>query len=80
MGRTKRKLRQATNATIAREARTALRTTRRDLFRNGTHPAFTTAVGRSSKDSDFEELRTALVNAEIRPRDDKRRVSVAVET
>ena len=47
---------------------------------DGTHPAFSTIVGHGSKDGDFEELRTALVNAEIRPRDDKRTVSVAVET
>jgi hypothetical protein len=47
---------------------------------DGTHPAFTTVVGRSSKDSDFEALRAALMNAEIRPRDEKRQVSVAVET
>lgn len=47
---------------------------------DGTHPAFTTVVGSSNKDSDFEELRTALTNAVIEPRDDKRRVSVAVET
>lgn len=47
---------------------------------DGTHPAFSTIVGHSSKDADFDELRTALVNAEIRPRDNKRKVSVAVET
>ena len=47
---------------------------------DGTHPAFTTVVGRSNKDNDFEELRTALSNAVIEPRDDKRQVSVAVET
>jgi len=47
---------------------------------DGTHPAFTTIVGHTNKSSDFEELRTALVNAVIEPRDDKRRVSVAVET
>jgi len=47
---------------------------------DGTHPAFTTVVGSSNKHSDFEELRTALTNAVIEPRDDKRRVSVAVET
>ncbi len=47
---------------------------------DGTHPAFSTIVGHGNNDSDFEELRTALLNAEIRPRDDKRTVSVAVET
>jgi len=47
---------------------------------DGTHPAFTTVVGHSNKDADFEELRNALCNAVIEPRDDKRRVSVAVET
>jgi hypothetical protein len=47
---------------------------------DGTHPAFTTVVARSNKDSDFEELRAALMHAEIQPRDDKRQVSVAVET
>jgi len=47
---------------------------------DGTHPAFTTLVGRSNKASDFEELRAALSNAIIEPRDDKRQVSVAVET
>jgi len=37
-------------------------------------------VGRSNKASDFEELRAALSNAIIEPRDDKRQVSVAMET
>lgn len=47
---------------------------------DGTHPAFTTVVCRSNEHSDFEELRAALSNAIIEPRDDKRQVSVAVET
>lgn len=47
---------------------------------DGTHPAFTTVVGRSSKDGDFEELRAALLGAQIKPRYEKRRVSLAVET
>lgn len=47
---------------------------------DGTHPAFTTIVGKSRDARQFEVLREALVNATIEPRDDKRQVSVAVET
>ena len=47
---------------------------------DGTHPAFTTVVGKSSDPKEFAALRTALVNATIEPRDDRRQVSVAVET
>ncbi len=47
---------------------------------DGTHPAFTTVVGKSSDPKEFAALRSALVNASIEPRDDRRQVSVAVET
>jgi hypothetical protein len=47
---------------------------------DGTHPAFTTIVGKSSDPKEVEGLRSALVRAVIEPRDDKRQVSVAVET
>ena len=47
---------------------------------DGTHPAFTTIVGTSADAADFAALRAALVAAVIEPRDDKRQVSVAVET
>ena len=47
---------------------------------DGTHPAFTTVVSRSNKDSDIENLLTALSNAIIEVRNDKRQVSVSVET
>jgi len=47
---------------------------------DGTHPAFTTVVGRTSEDRDYDQLRTALVHAVVEPRDDRRRVSLAVET
>ena len=47
---------------------------------DGTHPAFTTIVGKGNSRKEFEALRSALVAAVIEPRDEKRRVSVAVET
>ena len=47
---------------------------------DGTHPAFTTIVGHGNTDGDFQELRAALAGAVITPRNDKRRVFVAVET
>ena len=47
---------------------------------DGTHPAFTTIVGKSADAQAFARLRTALVGAQIEPRDEKRKVSVAVET
>ncbi len=47
---------------------------------DGTHPAFTTIVGKSNSPKEFAALRAALVGAKIEPRDDKRQVSVAVET
>jgi len=47
---------------------------------DGTHPAFTTIVGKNASAKEFAVLRDALVNATVEPRDDKRRVSVAVET
>ena len=47
---------------------------------DGTHPAFTTIVGKSSDSKDFAGFRSALTSALIEPRDDKRQVSVAVET
>ncbi len=47
---------------------------------DGTHPAFTTIVGRTNGEKEFAELRAALVSAVIAPRDDRRNVSVAVET
>jgi len=47
---------------------------------DGTHPAFTTVVGHGATDREFEGLRAALAGAAITPRDDKRQVSLAVET
>ncbi|MBN1395248.1 MAG: hypothetical protein JW959_09510 [Pirellulales bacterium] len=47
---------------------------------DGAHPAFTTVVGRGNDAGDFEELRTALMNATIETRQKKRHVYIAVET
>ncbi len=46
---------------------------------DGAHPAYTTIVGRGKKPADVKAFRTALANAKIAPRENRRDIFYAIE-